>query len=57
MKVAIVCLAYLGSRSGIDLLSRYFLRMDAHLFVHVDAKSGFHVVQLLDVKTLETWKR
>jgi hypothetical protein len=38
MKVAIVCLAYLGSRSGIDLLSRYFLRMDAHLFVHVDAK-------------------
>jgi hypothetical protein len=38
MKVAVICLAYLGNSSGICLLSKYFSRIDAHLFVHVDAK-------------------
>jgi hypothetical protein len=38
MRVAVICLAYLGNSSGVGLLSKYFSGMDAHLFVHVDAK-------------------
>ena len=38
MKVAVICLAYLGNPSGVCQLAKYFSRMDAHLFVHVDAK-------------------
>lgn len=38
MKVAVICLAYLGNASGMLQLAKYFSRMDAHLFVHVDAK-------------------
>ncbi len=38
MRVAVICLAYLGNPSGASLLSKYFSHLDAHLFLHVDAK-------------------
>ena len=38
MKVAVICLAYLKVDVGVRLLSDYFAKLDADLFVHVDAK-------------------
>ncbi|MCW5695595.1 MAG: hypothetical protein KIS96_02550 [Bauldia sp.] len=38
MRVAIVCLGYLGNPSGIDVLAEYFSGMDVDLYVHIDAK-------------------
>jgi hypothetical protein len=38
MKIAAICLAYLGKPDGVDCLSEYFAGADTSLFVHVDAK-------------------
>ncbi len=38
MSTAVICLAYLQNPSGVDNLARYFARLSADLYVHVDAK-------------------
>lgn len=38
MKSAVIVMAYLGQPSGIAQLSTYFAPIDAHLYVHIDAK-------------------
>lgn len=38
MRTAVVVMAYLGNPAGVAQLSTYFESMDAHLYVHVDAK-------------------
>jgi len=38
MKIAAICLAYLGKPDGVDCLAEYFSSTGTSLFVHVDAK-------------------
>jgi hypothetical protein len=45
MKIAVVCLAYLRLANGVRMLSEYFAKLDADLFVHVDAKVSCEVYE------------
>jgi hypothetical protein len=38
VKVAAVCLAYLRTPAGVEMLARYFARLPADVYLHVDAK-------------------
>ncbi|MEJ1933327.1 beta-1,6-N-acetylglucosaminyltransferase, partial [Nostoc sp. NIES-2111] len=39
MRTAVICLAYMRSAAGVELLANYLARTSADLYVHVDAKS------------------
>jgi hypothetical protein len=45
MKIAVICLAYLRLDAGVRMLSDYFAKLDADLFVHVDAKVSFETYE------------
>ena len=38
MRIAVICLAHLAMPAGVAGLARYFARLDATLYMHVDAK-------------------
>jgi hypothetical protein len=37
LKIAVICLAYLGPARGVEWLAHYFARSDADIWLHVDA--------------------
>lgn len=38
MRLAVICLGYLQSPAGIEMLARYFACLSADLYIHIDAK-------------------
>jgi hypothetical protein len=37
MKIAVICVGYLGSARGVELLAGYFSRADADIWLHIDS--------------------
>ncbi len=51
MKLAVICMAYLGPAGGVELLARYFAGADADIWLHVDAASDATAYQALAGRT------
>ncbi len=51
MKIAVICLAYLGPARGVELLAGYFAAADADIWLHVDSASDASEYQALASRT------
>jgi hypothetical protein len=51
MKIAVICLGYLGSARGVELLAGYFAHADADIWLHVDSATDATEYQALASRT------